>query len=119
MSRKCWASPFTPCIAGGTRATAPSATGWAAMCGTAERPLRLGWNSMSTNVGNCGARISLGAVQEGTWTEPKGSHLAPLRLLVALLRSIFAAAVQEPRLAREWQLSPDGEPTGSIRAPLG
>ena len=47
-----WASPFTPCIAGGIRATAPSATGWAAMCGTAERPLRLGWNSRSTNVGN-------------------------------------------------------------------
>ena len=32
--------------------TAQSATGWAAMCDTAERPLRLGWNSRSTNVGN-------------------------------------------------------------------
>jgi hypothetical protein len=28
----------------------------AAMCDTAERPLRLGWNSRSTNVGDCGAR---------------------------------------------------------------
>ena len=57
--------PFTPCIAGGTGVTAPSATGWAAMCGTAERPLRLGWNSRSTNVGNCGARFRLRAVQKG------------------------------------------------------
>jgi hypothetical protein len=57
--------PFTPCIAGGTRATAPSATGWAAMCGTAERPLRLGWNSRSTNAGNRGARISPRAVHAG------------------------------------------------------
>ena len=51
-------SPFTPCIAGGTRATAQSVTVWAAMCGTAERPSRLGWNSRSTNVGNCGALVS-------------------------------------------------------------
>ena len=43
----------------------PSATGWAAMCGTAERPLRLGWNSRSTSVGNCGTRISLRAVHKG------------------------------------------------------
>src|SRR5215217_6058038 len=56
MSRKCWAFPFTPCTAGGTRATAQLATEWAVTCGTGVRPLRLGWSSRPTSASKPGAR---------------------------------------------------------------
>src|SRR5215207_6151529 len=73
MSRKCWASPFTPCTAGGTRATAQSATGWAVTCGTVERPLRLGWNIGSTNASKRGESISSRAVHKALNREPSQS----------------------------------------------
>src|SRR5215210_5667975 len=58
MSRKCWASPFTLCIAGGTGVTVQSDIGWAATCGTAEKPSRLGWSSRPTSARRPGVRIS-------------------------------------------------------------
>jgi hypothetical protein len=41
--------PSIPCTAGGTRATAQSAIGWAATSGIAGKPSRLGWNSRPTS----------------------------------------------------------------------
>jgi hypothetical protein len=37
--------PVTRCTAGGTRATAQSATGLVVTCATAGRPSRLGWSN--------------------------------------------------------------------------
>src|SRR4029450_9466273 len=69
--------PFTPCIAGDTRATAPSATGWAATCGTAARSLRLGWESRATNAGNWGARIQSPSGPQGV--EPRAEPVRAAR----------------------------------------
>src|SRR5215217_9614352 len=75
MSRKCWAFPLTPCTAGGTRATAQSATEWAVTCGTVGRPSRLGWNSTSTNASKRAQANRSPSGRQGT--DPRAKPIGP------------------------------------------
>jgi hypothetical protein len=74
MSRRCWASLFTRCTAGGTRATARSAIGLVVMCGTAGRPSRLGLRNRSTSASTPGADQSAPCVL-AQLPEPSRSRL--------------------------------------------
>jgi hypothetical protein len=92
-------SPITPCTAGGTRATAQSAIGWAVTCGTAGKPSRLGWNSTPTSASKPGAR-----------TVPSGPRGSPPRVeQIRAGRSSSASAAPVARFLRPVKMSPVSE----------